>query len=60
MSVPVMQRFLTLKLNWFTVRVRTGLMVSDVNKIKRVEFAKRCIAAKDSFKVVIYYVRTVA
>ena len=45
-SAPPICRFLRLKLNWITVRARTGPMISDMNKIKRVEFAKRCIAAQ--------------
>ena len=48
---PTVQRFLKLKLNCVTVR--TGSMTSDTNKIKRVEFAKHCGAAKDPFKDVI-------
>ena len=53
-SAPTIRRFLRLKLNWVTVKARTGPMISNANKIKRVEFAKRCIAAKDSFKDVIW------
>ena len=53
-AAPTIRRFLRLKLNWVTVKARTSPMISDVNKIKRVEFAKRCIAAKDSFKNVIW------
>ncbi len=52
-SAPMIWQFLRLKLNWVTVKARTGPMISDANKIKRVDFAKRCIAAKDSFKDVI-------
>lgn len=32
---PTIRRFLRLKLNWVTVRARTGPMISDTNKIKR-------------------------
>ena len=53
-SAPTIWRFLRLKLNWVTVKARTGPMISNANKIKRVEFAKRCIAAKDSFKDIIW------
>ena len=53
-SAPTIWRYLRLKLNWVTVKARTGPMMSDANKIKRVEFAKRCIAEKDSFKDVIW------
>ena len=42
-----------MKLNWVTVRARTGPMISNTDKIKRVELAKHCIAEKDSFKDVI-------
>lgn len=53
-SAPAIWQFLRLKLNWVSVRARTGPMISNVNKIKRVVFAKRCFAAKDSFKDVIW------
>lgn len=29
-------------------------MISDINKVKRMEFAKKCIAAKDSFDNVVW------
>ena len=53
-SAPMIRWILRLKLNWVTVKAGTGPMISDANKIKRVEFAKCCIAAKDSFKDVIW------
>ena len=53
-SALTIWQFLRLKLNWVTVRSISGPMISDANKIKCVEFAKRCIAAKDSFKDVIW------
>ena len=46
---PTIRRFLSMKLYWITVRARTGPMITEMNKIKRVEFAKCCITAKDSF-----------
>ena len=42
-SAPTIRQFLRLKLNWVTVKARTGPMISNANKIKRVEFAKRCM-----------------
>ena len=53
-SAPTIQRFLRLKLNWVTVRARAGPMISNMNKIKRVTFAKHCIAAKDPLQDVIW------
>ena len=53
-SAPTIWSFLRLKLNWVTVRARTSPVILDANKIKRVEFAKRCIVAKDSFKDFIW------
>ena len=53
-SAPMIQRFLTLKLSWVTVRARTVPMISDTNKIKHVQFAKKCITTQDSFKAVIW------
>ena len=47
------RRFLRLKLKWVVVRARTGLMISDNNKTKRLEFAKQCIADKDTFNDVV-------
>ena len=48
------QRFLRLKLKWVVVRARTGPMISEKNKLKRLEFAKQCIAAEDSFDDVVW------
>ena len=53
-SAPTIRSFLRLKLNWVTVRARTSPVILDANKIKPVEFAKRCIVAKDSFKDFIW------
>ena len=48
------QRFLRQKLKWVVVRTKVGPMSSDKNKAKRVEFAQRCLTAKDSFDDVIW------
>ena len=53
-SAQTIRRFLCQKLHWVVVRTKTGPMISDRNKIKRMEFAKQCIAAKDSFDDVIW------
>ena len=53
-SAQMIRRFLHQKLHWVVVRMKTGPMISDRNKIKRMEFAKQCIAAKDSFDGVIW------
>ena len=53
-SAQTIHRFLCQKLHWVVVRTKTGPMISDRNKIKRMEFAKQCIAAKDSFDDVIW------
>lgn len=33
---------------------KKGLMTSDNNKVKRMQFAKQCVAAKDTFVDVIW------
>ena len=48
------RRYLRQKLQWVVVRTKTGPMISDINKVKRMEFAKQCIAAKDTFDDVIW------
>ena len=48
------RRFLRLKLKWVVVRARTGPMISDNNKTKRLEFAKQTIADKDTFDDVVW------
>ena len=53
-SMQTIRRFLRQKLHWVAVKTKTGPMISDRNKIKRMEFAKQCIAAKDSFDDVIW------
>ena len=53
-SVQTIRRFLRQKLHWVVVRTKTGPMISEKNKVKRVEFAKKCIAEKDSFNDVIW------
>ena len=46
--------FLRQKLQWVVVRTKVGPMISDKNKAKRMEFAQRCLTAKDSFDDVIW------
>ena len=53
-SAQTIRRFLRQKLHWVVVRTKTGPMILDRNKIKWIEFAKQCIAAKDSFDDVIW------
>ena len=53
-SAQMIRRFLRQKLHWVVVRMKTGPMILDRNKIKMMEFAKQCIAAKDSFDDVIW------
>ena len=48
------RRFLRLNLKWVVVRARTGPMISDKNKKKRSEFARKCIADKDTFDDVVW------
>ena len=53
-SAQTICQFLHQKLRWIVVRTKTGPMISDRKKVKRMEFAKHCIAAKDSFDDVIW------
>ena len=48
------RRFLRLKLKWVVVKARTGPLISEKNKKKRLEFAKKCISDKDTFDDVLW------
>ena len=48
------RRFLRHKLKWVVLKTKVGPMISDKNKAKRMEFAQRCLTAKDSFDDIIW------
>ena len=52
-STHLIHRYLCQKLQWVVVRTKTGPLISDKNKVTRIEFAKQCIVAKDTFEDII-------
>ena len=54
LSIPTIKRYLRLVLKWAVVRTRFGPMISDRNKLKRIEFAKMCLDTTDEFDNVIW------
>ena len=54
LSPPTIRRYLRTTLEWTVVRTRFGPMISEKNKMKRVEFARMCIDTNDDFNNVIW------
>ena len=52
--VQTLRQFVRQKLHWVVVRTKTGPVISDKNKVKKMDFAKKYIAATDSFDDVIW------
>ena len=53
-SAPTIRRYIRETLKWAVVRTRFAPMISDVNKIKRKNFAQMCIDTQDDFNNVIW------
>ena len=53
-SPPTIRRYLRETLQWAVVRTRFGPMISEKNKLKRMEFAKMCLDTEDDFDNVIW------
>ena len=53
-SPPAIRAFLRQKLKWTVVRTRFGPMISTANKVKRKDFALKCLAENDQFEDVIW------
>ena len=53
-TAATIRRYLRRTLDWKVVRTRTGPMISDANKKKRMEFAQMCLDLGDEFNDVIW------
>ena len=45
--IPTIKKYLCLVLKWTVVRTRFGPVISDRNKVKRIELAKMCLNTID-------------
>ena len=53
-SSSAMRTHLRRKLQWIVVRTRLGPMISSANKVKRKEFALKCLQSGEQFEDVIW------
>ena len=53
-SATSIRRYLRVSLQWTVVRTRYGPMISELNKQKRLDFAKMCLENGDNFDNVIW------